>query len=110
MDQNLAFALMFITVIIALTVMLIALLNFQIKRRMIKSGIVDAEAVKALSKLQYDFKVDTLKWGLLLLSGGIGLVLISLLPLNANSPLPYGIELICLAAGFLAYYLISRKN
>lgn len=110
MEQNLATVLIFVTVIIAFTAMFIAILNFRIKRRAIKSGLTDDDALKALSRIHYNFQADPLKWGLLLLSGGAGLVTLNFIHYKTDSTLPYGIELICLSAGFLAYYFISAKH
>jgi hypothetical protein len=102
--------LFFSIAIVALTILIIALLNHRIKIRMIRSGFVDENAVKALNKLNYDLKIDTLKWGLILLFGGAGLIVLDYIHLQPDSTMPYGIETLFLAAGFLAYYLITIKN
>lgn len=102
--------LLFSIAIVAITISIIALLNHRIKLRMIRAGFVDEAAIKALNKLNYDLKIDTLKWGLILLAGGIGLIVLNYIHLQPDSTLPYGIEAIFIATGFLAYYLISKKN
>jgi hypothetical protein len=102
--------LLFSIAIVACTVLIIAILNHRIKIRMIRSGFVDENAVKILNKLNYDLKVDALKWGLILLFGGAGLVVMDYMHLQPDSTLPYGIETLFLAAGFLAYYLTTRKS
>jgi hypothetical protein len=101
--------LVFITAIVALTVIVIATLNHRIKVRMIKAGLADELAVEALNKLHYDLRVDTLKWGVILLFGGMGMIVLNYITVYADSTLPYGIETVFLAAGFITYYLISRK-
>lgn len=110
MEQNLAVVLVFISSLIAATVLIIALLNFRIRKRLIRERLMDDQTVKALNRLQYHFRIDALKWGLLLFSGGIGLVALHFIPCKTDSPLPYGIELLFLSAGFLAYYRISRSD
>lgn len=102
--------LFFTIAIVALTILIIALLNHRIKMRMIKTGLVDENAVKSLNKLNYDLKVNTLKWGVILLFAGIGLIVLDNLYLKPDSTLPYGIETLFLAAGFLSYYFISKKT
>jgi uncharacterized protein DUF6249 len=102
--------LLFSIAIIALTILIIALLNHRIKIRMIRLGFVDENAVKALNKLNYDLKIDTLKWGLILLFGGAGLIVLNYIQLQPDTTMPYGIETLFLAAGFLAYYFITIKN
>src|SRR5882757_5851475 len=99
--------LLFATAILALTILIIALLSHLIKVRMIRAGFVDENAVNALNKLNYDLKVDTLKWGIILLFGGAGLIVLNYVHLQPDSTLPYGIETLFVAAGFLTYYLIT---
>ncbi|TDQ09253.1 hypothetical protein ATK78_1407 [Pedobacter metabolipauper] len=79
--------------------------------RLINSGQSDPELLKLLGS-SFDHKVAALKWGVILLFGGIGLVVIYCVPdaQILESPLPYGIEMIFVAMGFLAYYLLVRKK
>ena len=53
-------------------------------------------------------KVSNLKWGIIIFLGGIGLILIHYLKLSSDSPLPYGIESIFIALGFILYFLVER--
>jgi hypothetical protein len=103
---------------LAIVVIIIAILNHRIKMRMIKDGHVDENSIKILSQENSGFKLDTLKWGIILLFGGIGLIILDYLPHNdvldsrynyRDSPLPFGIEIVCLALGFLVYYFIARN-
>jgi len=110
MEQNFAVAIMFTVIIIAITTLVIALLNYKIKTKMIKSGLVDESAAKAFSNSFTNFHIDTLKWGIILFSGSIGLILLHFIPYNSESTLPYGIEMAFLSAGFIFYYYISKKE
>ena len=103
---------------LAVVVIILSILNHRIKMRMIKDGHVDENSIKILSQENSGFKLDTLKWGIILLFGGIGLILIEFLPPAYNldsrydyhgSPLPFGIEIVCLAIGFLVYYFVARS-
>jgi len=98
-----------IIAIVAFTIIIIATFNYRIKVRMIKAGFADETAIKALNKLQYDLKINTLKWGLILFFGGAGLIVLNFITYKCDSTLPYGIETVFLSAGFIAYYLISKK-
>ena len=109
MEQNLAVALMFVTIVVAFTILIIAIMNHRIKSRLIRSGLADENAIKALNKLHFDFNVDTLKWGIMLLFGGLGLIILYYIPYKPESTLPYGIEITFIATGLLAYFFISRE-
>lgn len=92
---------------------IITITNYFLKRRLIQSGNLDAESQKLLSKSFINMKFDDLKWGLVILFGGIGLVIIEFLPERHmdNSTLAIGIELIFIAIGFLTYFFyVKDKN
>jgi hypothetical protein len=98
---------------LAVVVVIMAILNHRIKMRMIKDGHVDENSIKILSQENAGFKLDTLKWGIILLFGGIGLIILEQVKRGDfdyyNSPLPFGIETVCVAVGFLVYYFIARN-
>lgn len=96
---------------LSIVIVIIAILNFILKNRLIGSGQTDPAVLKSLSQ-SFDHKVAVLKWGFILLFGGIGLVVINFIPdaKTLESPLPYGIEMIFLAAGFLCYYITAKKS
>ncbi|HKK43357.1 MAG TPA: hypothetical protein VJ963_13165 [Bacteroidales bacterium] len=54
--------------------------------------------------------ISNLKWGIIIFLGGIGLVLIHYLKLSSESPLPYGIESISIALGFILYFFIEKYS
>jgi hypothetical protein len=100
-----------ITLFVTTVILSVAILNFILKWRLISSGQTDPVVLKILSN-SLSQKVAILKWGIILLFGGVGLVLINFIPVNNlyGSPLAYGIEMIFVAGGFLAYYVIARKE
>ncbi len=95
----------------ATVIIVIAILNFILKMRLISSGNKDEYYIKLLTG-SFEYKSSALKWGLILLFGGIGLVVIEFIPGGKvyGSPLPFGIEAIFLSIGLLVYYLIVRKE
>jgi cobalamin synthase len=109
MEQNLAVALMFTASVIAVTIIIIALLNHRLKSRMVRLGVMEESAIKELSKMNYAFNLDPLKWGLILLFAGLGLILLNYIPYRADSLLPYGVEAVFLSFGFLFYFYLSQK-
>jgi hypothetical protein len=102
--------LLFIIAIVSVTILIVAFLNHRIKIRMIRAGLTDENAIKTLNKLNYSLKADALKWGLILLFGGAGLIVLDYIHLQPDSTAPYGIETLFLAVGFLTYYLITKNN
>ncbi|WP_462265998.1 DUF6249 domain-containing protein [Mucilaginibacter sp.] len=87
-----------------------AILNHRVKMRLISAGHVDENSVKLLNNSAASLKFDTLKWGLILLFGGIGLILLQYIPYQSDSTLPFGIEAVCVAIGFLVYYGLTRNQ
>lgn len=109
MKQLLPFIIIIVFFII-IAVLIIALLNYRLKKRILDSAPFDETAVKLLSHLS-GFGTEALKWGIILLFGGIGFVVMEYIPYSAeDSPLPYGVEMIFVAAGFLTYYLLIQKQ
>ena len=95
---------------IVIAVFIISLLNYRLKKRIIDSGPLDETSFRFLSQLS-SIGSESLKWGLILFFGGLGLVIMQYIPYSAeDSPLPYGVEMIFIAAGFFAYYLIIQNK
>lgn len=109
--QNLENIISTVVVFAAFVIVIIAALNFILKMRIIKSGNHDQDYIKALSS-SIEYKESSLKWGIMLLFGGIGLLIISQLqiPDMPESPLTYGILAISLAVGFFVYYLVAVRK
>jgi len=95
--------------IAGIIITVIAILNYSLKSKILKSGYQQEEYIKLL-KSAFEYRSSALKWGLIMLFGGIGLVIINYIPNYEEGPLPYGIEAIMLAAGFITYYIVSRKE
>jgi hypothetical protein len=107
---DIAAAIIMPSILIATIIIIMVILNHRIKIKMINAGHVDENSVKLLNTSFNNLKFDALKWGLVLLFGGLGLVLLNYLPYNDNSPFPFGVEAVCLAIGFLVYYFITRSE
>lgn len=98
-----------IVVAIVLAVVVISLLNYILKKKIIESGPLDDNSLNFLRSLS-DAASNTLKWALLLFFGGLGLMVLEFVPYSAeHSPLPFGIEAIFLSMGFFIYYFIGQK-
>lgn len=115
MDNNLLEVLMPIAVMgsLAFGITLISktFTDYFLKKRIIEKGI-ESNLVSELLKNQTenDGKLASLKWGLIILFGGIGLIVLSTFTIDPQSPLPYGIFATSVSLGFLSYYLIASKK
>ena len=90
--------------------------DFLLKRRIVKAGHVDTAGILDPPKDKVENSYPSLKWGLVALFAGLGLLIIAVIGKGENadwvhgshSYLPFGIELIAISLGFLVYFLISR--
>ncbi|HMJ69297.1 MAG TPA: DUF6249 domain-containing protein [Cyclobacteriaceae bacterium] len=86
--------------------------DYILKKKMIDKGFVN-EDTQAIFKnqLSVDGKYSSLKWGLIVLAGGLALVTIEFVDVRPDSPLPYGLLAVFISMGFLAYYfIVQNKN
>jgi hypothetical protein len=79
-----------------------------LRRKMIDNNNLDEKTVHAL-KLESN-PYASLKWGMVALFGGIGLILLEFIPYDYNSPLPFGLEAVMISLGFLLYYFFVQKK
>lgn len=84
------------------------LTEYYLRKRLIDKGLVNEDASNLLKKNEGNSQ-GSLKWGLIILFGGIGLILISALDLNPESVLPFGVFAVSLSLGFLVYFFVSNK-
>lgn len=111
MDQNLQEVLMPISIIGTIAYGIISLVKtlteYFLRKRLIEKGIVGVDSSEILKK-QENSPYPALKWGLVVLFGGLGLILLEMIPYEINSPLPYGILATTLSIGFLAYFILTQ--
>ncbi|MGA0556633.1 DUF6249 domain-containing protein [Larkinella sp. VNQ87] len=86
------------------------LIRYLLRRRLMELGQWNEESLRQLDD-DNDRPTDNLKWGLILLFFGLGLILVAFLPYSYESSLPYGIVAVSTALGFLLYYaIVSQQN
>jgi hypothetical protein len=109
MKQLLPFIIVILFFII-LAAVIISVFNYRLRKRILDAGPLDATSLQFLSQLT-SLGSESLKWGIILFFAGIGLVAMEYVPYSAeNSPLPYGLEMIFIALGFITYYLVIQKR
>ncbi|HEX3385940.1 MAG TPA: DUF6249 domain-containing protein [Mucilaginibacter sp.] len=101
--DKLVFFVAVVVIFIIIAVVIIAWYNYRLKRRIIDSGPIDHDAIDFLKKLT-DTGAEQLKWGCVLFMAGLGLVVDHYISYEDESVLPFGIELMFIATGFLIYY------
>lgn len=109
MDQHIAFFFAVVGIVIVIAWVIISWYNYRLKKRVIESGPINDEALVFIKKMGGN-GTEALKWGCILFAAGLGLVVANYLPCPFGSPVPYGVELMFIAAGFLVYYFIVKKQ
>jgi hypothetical protein len=90
--------------------------DYLLKRKIIIAGHIDKAGILDAPKDKEENSYPTLKWGLLALFAGLGLLSIALIDKGDNmiwadsryTYIPIGIELIAISLGFLVYFVITR--
>jgi len=119
MSDTIGAAIIVATVFFGLYALLKTLTDYLLRRKIVRSGHVDKAGI--LEDVEGETRrYPTLKWGLVTLFAGAGMILIQILSrvgrLNwdqgTDAFLPVGIELVFIAAGFLLYFFIvtSKKQ
>lgn len=86
------------------------LTNYKLKRKLIEKDLVNADVANIINDQELDGKYASLKWGLIIMFGGIGLIVINLVDFYHDSPLPFGIMAVSIASGFLSYFFIMKNR
>ncbi|MGK6352273.1 DUF6249 domain-containing protein [Parapedobacter sp. DT-150] len=94
------------TVFFTIAYIIETILKYRLRSRIVSSGLTDEKLIKGLFASKVDNRYSALKWGILLLFAGIGLIVLEYVPYEYDSPLPYGIEGTFIALGFLVYYFM----
>lgn len=105
---------MAIVVFSGLYFMLKLIADFLLRRKIIKAGHIDKAGILSPVKTENEEvnKYPSLKWGLVALMAGLGLIIIELLSDKNDefyfnhSVMPFGIELVAISFGFLIYFVI----
>ena len=78
------------------------------KRTLIGSRVSD-DVIRTLFRKESDPEVfAALKWGIVLVSLGLGLIVSQYLPSGFDEPLAWGVVLVSGGMGLLAYYAVAR--
>jgi len=117
MSEQIGAAIVTAVVFFGLYSLLKVLTDYLLRRKIVKSGHIEKAGIMEVVSGETN-KYPTLKWGLLSLFAGAGMILIQILSragrLNwdqgADAFLPIGIELVFIAAGFLLFFFIATTK
>ena len=84
--------------------------DYILKKKMIEKGFVNDDTQAIFKQHTTDNKYSSLKWGLIILFGGISLILMEYIPASPQSPLSYGLFAVAVSLGFLIYYFMVKKE
>lgn len=84
--------------------------NYILKKKMIEKGYVNEDTQAIFKQNANENKYASLKWGLIALFGGISLIIMEYIPVQPQSPLPYGLFSVAVSLGFLIYYFLMKKE
>lgn len=86
-------------------------LGHRFRNKVINAGKLDInpELLQSFFTKKEGNELEALKWGLIVLFGGAGLIIIHFLNFDINSVLPWGVEMTAIAAGFLTYFFVARN-
>jgi hypothetical protein len=86
------------------------LTEYILKKKMIEKGFVNEDTQAIFKRQSATNQYSALKWGLLALSGGIGLIIIDYMEVDMESTLPFGILSVSMSVGFLVYYFLVKQH
>jgi len=114
MDNNLSEVLMPVTILGSLGASAYfftkALTDYILKKKMIEKGYVNEDTQAIFKRHADENKYSALKWGLIILFGGLALIIMEFIPTRSESPLPYGLLAFSISLGFLIYYFVVKNE
>lgn len=84
--------------------------DYILKKKMIEKGYVNEDTQAIFKKNTEENRFASLKWGLIILSAGLSLVLMEYIDYDTKSTLPYGLFAVFVSLGFLIYYFMVKKE
>lgn len=114
MDHNLMEVLMPIAIMgsfsVGLYFFVSVMTNYILKKKMIEKGFVNDDTQAIFKQHVSENKHASLKWGLIVFFGGLSLIIMEFIPVQPQSPLPYGLFAVSVSLGFLVYYYLVKKD
>jgi hypothetical protein len=84
--------------------------DYILKKKMIEKGFVNDDTQAIFKQHTIDNKYANLKWGLIIFFAGVALIIMEFIPVQPQSPLPYGLFAVSVSLGFLIYYFLMKND
>ena len=84
--------------------------DYILKKKMIEKGYVNEDTQAIFKRNTEENRYTSLKWGLIILFGGLSLIIMEYIDYDNSSPLPYGLFAVFVSLGFLIYYFMVKKE
>ncbi len=84
--------------------------DYILKKKMIEKGFVNDDTQAIFKQHTVDNKYSNLKWGLIIFFAGVALIIMEYIPVQPQSPLPYGLFAVSVSLGFLIYYFLMKND
>lgn len=97
-----------VTLLFGIVSIIKALSQHFLRKKIVDKNYLDESSIRALQLEEGRHTV--LKWGMVALFGGLGLIILEFIPYEYNSPLPFGIEAVMISSGFLIYYYLVKNE
>ena len=115
MDHNLMEVLMPLTIIgtfgAAVYFFASIMTSYILKKKMIEKGFVNDDTQAIFKQhVSTENKYSSLKWGLITFFAGLSLIIMEYVPVQPQSPLPYGLFAVAVSLGFLTYHFFVKKE
>ena len=112
MMHELAPLLMITAIALMITIIIISLIKYRLKKRMVESGMMEESVIKLMLQPKGP-KAEAragLKWALIMFFGGLGLLVNEFLPFEiATSAVPLAVEVISVSIAFFILYRAISK-
>src|SRR5688500_7503049 len=87
-----------------------AITDARVRRRLLESNVSPEMAAAVVAPPRPTAHSPVLRWGLILGSVGLSLIIIQFLPYDEDDPIAMGILLVAASIGLLASYAIERRG
>lgn len=85
------------------------LTDYSLRKKLINNGLVSEDAKNFLTNEQRSGKYGSLKWGIIVVAAGAGLISMSYVPYNKES-LAVGVLALFIGVGLLIYYGMVKNK